>query len=39
MFFEGIRSERQLMRTLADRLAARWYVGYDLASRCPTTPA
>jgi transposase len=29
LFFEGLRSERQLMRTLADRLAARWYVGYD----------
>jgi transposase len=29
LFFEGLRSERQLLRTLADRLAARWYVGYD----------
>ena len=28
MFFEDIRSERLLMRTLADRLAARWYIGY-----------
>jgi transposase len=28
LFFEGVRSERQLLRTLADRLAARWYVGY-----------
>ena len=30
MFFEGIRSERQLMRHVADRLSARWYCGYDL---------
>lgn len=30
MFLEGIRSERLLIRALADRLAARWYVGYDL---------
>jgi transposase len=28
LFFEGLRSERQLMRVLADRLAARWYIGY-----------
>ena len=28
MFFEDMRSERLLMRTLADRLAARWYIGY-----------
>ena len=28
MFFEGIRSERQLMRLVADRLGARWYIGY-----------
>ena len=30
MFFEGIRSERQLMRHAADRLSVRWYLGYDL---------
>src|SRR5258708_1003630 len=30
MFFEGIRSERQLMRHAEDRLSVRWYVGYDL---------
>ena len=24
MFFEGIRSERQLLRLVADRLGARW---------------
>src|SRR5689334_21149548 len=27
MFFEGIHSERQLMRHAADRLSVRWYVG------------
>src|SRR5438093_3809497 len=30
MFFEGIRSERQLMRHAADRLSMRWFLGYDL---------
>jgi transposase len=30
MFFEGIRSERQLMRHAADRLSVLWYLGYDL---------
>jgi transposase len=35
MFFEDIRSERLLMRTLADRLAARWFVGYDLNEALP----
>jgi len=30
MFFEGLRSERLLMRHAADRLSVRWYVGYDL---------
>ncbi len=35
MFFEGIRSERQLMRHAADRLSVRWYVGYDLGERLP----
>ena len=29
MFFEGIRSERQLLRVAADRLSVRWYLGYD----------
>lgn len=28
MFFEGIRSERQLMQIAADRLSLRWYLGY-----------
>src|SRR5207245_221403 len=27
MFFEGIRSERQLMRHAADRLSIRWFLG------------
>lgn len=35
MFFEDIRSERQLMEVVADRLSLRWYVGYDLDERLP----
>ena len=35
MFFEGIRSERQLMRHAADRLSIRWYLGYDLTESLP----
>src|SRR5215217_4567872 len=35
MFFEGIRSERQLMRAVADRLSLRWYLGYDLGESLP----
>ncbi len=35
LFFEGIRSERQLMRHAADRLSVRWYVGYDLNEPLP----
>jgi len=35
MFFEGIRSERQLMLHAADRLSVRWYVGYDLNEPLP----
>jgi transposase len=27
MFFESIRSERLLMRQVADRLSVRWYIG------------
>src|SRR3712207_4458521 len=30
MFFEGIRSEREVLRMAADRLSVRWYLGYDL---------
>ena len=35
MFHEGIRSERELMRIVSDRLSARWYVGYDLFEALP----
>jgi transposase len=35
MFFEGIRSERQLMRAVGDRLSLRWYLGYDLTEALP----
>jgi transposase len=35
MFFEDLRSERQLMRIVADRLSLRWYLGYDLHERLP----
>ncbi len=35
MFFEGLRSERQLMRVAADRLRLRWYLGYDLSEPLP----
>jgi transposase len=30
LFFEGLRSERQLLRVVHDRLSLRWYLGYDL---------
>src|SRR3954462_3171068 len=30
LFFEDLRSERQLMEIAADRLSIRWYLGYDL---------
>jgi transposase len=35
LFFEGLRSERQLMRVVADRLSLRWYLGYDLNEVLP----
>ena len=35
IFFEGLRSERQLMRVVADRLSLRWYCGYDLHETLP----
>ena len=35
MFFEDLRSERQLMRVAADRLSLRWYLGYDLFEPLP----
>ncbi|MAU11749.1 MAG: transposase [Anaerolineaceae bacterium] len=35
MFFEGIRSERQLVKSVAMRLDHRWYLGYDLLESVP----
>jgi transposase len=35
MFHEGICSERELMRIVADRLSLRWYIGYDLFEPLP----
>jgi len=35
MFFEDLRSERQLMEAAADRLSVRWYLGYDLFEPLP----
>jgi transposase len=35
MFFEGIRSERELMRQAADRLSVLWYLGYNLKEPLP----
>jgi transposase len=35
MFFEGIRSERQLLALAADRLSVRWYLGYALDEALP----
>lgn len=35
MFFEGIRSERQLMNVVAMRLDHRWYIGYDFNELVP----
>jgi transposase len=35
MFFEGIRSERELVRIAADRLSVRWHLGYDLDEDLP----
>jgi transposase len=35
MFFENIRSERQLMEVAADRLSIRWFLGYDLDEPLP----
>ena len=35
MFFEGIRSERQLIETASLNLAHRWYLGYALDEDLP----
>ena len=39
MFFEGIRSERQLIETVSLNLAHRWYLGYAWMRTCRITPA
>jgi transposase len=35
LFFEDLRSERQLMEIAGDRLSIRWYLGYDLGEPLP----
>ncbi len=35
MFFEGIRSEQQLLALAADRLSIRWYLSYVLNECLP----
>jgi transposase len=35
LFFEGLRSERELMRVVDDRLSLRWYLGYALGESLP----
>lgn len=35
LFFEGFRSERQLMEQVHLNLAMRWYIGYDLDEDVP----
>ena len=35
MFFEGIRSERQLVDMVNMRLDHRWFIGYDLNEKVP----
>ncbi len=35
LFFEGLRSERLLMRTVADRLSVLWYLGYNVGEPLP----
>ena len=35
LFFEDLRSERQLMEVVADRLSLRWCLGYDLHEPLP----
>ena len=35
LFFEGLRSERKLMETVALNLAHRWYLGYHLDEPLP----
>ena len=33
LFVAGLRSERPLLRVVADRLSLRWYLGYDVGER------
>jgi len=35
LFFEGLRSERQVMRVAADHLSIRWYAGYNVDEPLP----
>jgi transposase len=35
LFFEDLKSERQLMEVVADRLSLRWHLGYDLHEPLP----
>lgn len=35
LFFEGLRSERKLMKSVAPNLAQRWYAGYDFDEPLP----
>jgi transposase len=35
VLFEGLRSERQFMRVVADRLSPHWYFGYALTEPLP----
>src|SRR3954447_2969725 len=35
LFFEGLRSERQLMPVVAAQLSLRWYLSYDLIEPLP----
>ena len=35
LFFEGLRSERQLLQVVEDRLSLRWHLGYDLTESLP----
>ena len=37
MFFEDLRSERQLMEVVSDRLSLRWYPGARRSSGSPAT--
>ena len=39
MFFEDLRSERRLMRVVADRISLRRYLGYDLFEPPPDHPS